>query len=31
VPKAARFAGIEFPELVERILQGASLKVEIRG
>ena len=31
VPKAARFVGIEFPELVERILKGASLKVEIRG
>lgn len=31
VPKAARFAGIEFPELVERILKAASLKVDIRG
>lgn len=26
VPKAAHFAGIDFPELVERILRGASLK-----
>ncbi|UCD71873.1 MAG: D-alanine--D-alanine ligase [Syntrophobacterales bacterium] len=26
VPKAAQFAGIDFPELVERILRGASLK-----
>lgn len=31
VPKAARFSGIEFPELVERILMAASLKVDIRG
>jgi D-alanine-D-alanine ligase-like ATP-grasp enzyme len=31
VPKAARFAGIEFPELVETILKAASLKVDIRG
>jgi D-alanine-D-alanine ligase len=31
VPKAARFAGIDFPELVERILEKASLKTEIRG
>jgi len=26
VPKAAHFAGVDFPELVERILRGASLK-----
>jgi D-alanine-D-alanine ligase len=31
VPKAARFAGIDFPELVERILEKASLKTEIGG
>ncbi len=31
VPKAAHFAGIEFAELVERILKGASLKTEARG
>jgi D-alanine-D-alanine ligase len=30
VPKAAHFAGIDFPALVERILQGASLKAGIR-
>ena len=30
VPKAARFAGIDFPELVERILRGASLKTGVR-
>jgi D-alanine-D-alanine ligase-like ATP-grasp enzyme len=28
VPKAAHFAGIDFPELVERILRAASLKTE---
>jgi len=27
VPKAAHSAGIDFPELMERILRGASLKV----
>ena len=31
VPKAAHFAGIDFPELVERILRGASLKTGVRG
>jgi D-alanine-D-alanine ligase len=31
VPKAAHFAGIDFPELVERILKGASLKTAVRG
>ncbi len=31
VPKAARFAGIDFPELVEKILKGASLKTVARG
>ncbi len=31
VPKAAHSAGIDFPELVERILKGASLKISIRG
>jgi len=31
VPKAAHFAGIDFPELVERILRGASLKTRVRG
>lgn len=30
-PKAAEFAGIQFGELVERILLGASLKLEDRG
>lgn len=30
VPKAAQFAGIDFPELVERILGGTSLKTEVR-
>jgi D-alanine-D-alanine ligase len=29
VPKAAHFAGIDFPELVERILKGASLKAGV--
>jgi D-alanine-D-alanine ligase-like ATP-grasp enzyme len=28
LPKAANFAGIAFEELVERILLGASLKME---
>ena len=31
VPKAAQFAGIDFPELVEKILKGASLKTIVRG
>jgi D-alanine-D-alanine ligase len=31
VPKAAGFAGIDFPELVEKILKGASLKTVVRG
>jgi len=31
VPKAADFAGIDFPELVERILREASLKTGVRG
>lgn len=31
VPKAAHFAGIDFPELVERILKGASLKTRVCG
>jgi len=31
VPKAAQFAGIDFPELVEKILKGASLKTAVRG
>jgi hypothetical protein len=30
VPKAAQFGGIDFPELVEGILRGASLKTEVR-
>lgn len=30
VPKAAQFAGIDFPELVERIFRGASSKTEVR-
>ena len=30
VPKAAHSAGIDFPELVERILKGASLKIGVR-
>ncbi len=31
VPKAAHFAGVDFPELAERILRGGSLKTEVRG
>ncbi len=31
VPKAAHSAGIDFPELVERILKVASLKTGVRG
>ncbi len=31
VPKAAHFAGIDFPELVERILKRASLKTRVQG